>query len=705
VKCSECGYEWNALLPDAIIGMECPSCQQKMLISYQQFSSIAEGIRYAMGIYAERNGKNPYELLKNSTAFSNYLKDMLGNSYPNSSLVQLAIKSGVGSILYEAVEKDENAQKVAAMRAVSMMHTEFATEQTKAEEIIGFFTTALGWNLEESSHHHNVTLQETHTQSAAVHVLSPSSSDFSPHTTLQSFQSQSHHATVSSTPHQNSSLPEHSYASPTPSIPPTPSRPTIYIPDEPNNRNSQILPQETSHNFPLWLIPFLLLLLILAVLGFGLLHKKQQESSSTAEYSQSSQTEANVMQVPLSSDSDAPATQQAETTPPPVQETTEPQNAIDDAIPQYIVVNGKYTWEQAESDCEARGGHLAAVHSDAQWDALMKVVQDASRTNSNLRYLWMGATSNIDDDMNLTFSWIDNGESNYILQKENAWYYNQKLGIREPSGYDAYEYQQNGKLVREPYLALWIAQKGDGWTLNDLPDVTNYSQYQSSNMGYIMQLPPDAEIPDVPIQTDAPTVRAELPKTEKQTTPPKKTPTINCSGKVITYENTDYYEYHLTVSGGTYDYYYVECYGYESSLVLSGAETTTDLYLTAGSGFDVITYVTPYFNDGTKGKTTTITSYQMQVLKNEEVFVKPEVYSCYYQGEIYFGSYDTVAGFTTDYVCNGGERSKVRTSLGNHWHVTAQRWCYSRGVTWYELYDTDDGDYYGWVDANYIYFY
>ncbi len=27
------------------------------------------------------------------------------------------------------------------------------------------------------------------------------------------------------------------------------------------------------------------------------------------------------------------------------------------------------------------------------------------------------------------------------------------------------------------------------------------------------------------------------------------------------------------------------------------------------------------------------------------------------------------------------------------------------GITWYELYDTDDGDYYGWVDGNYINFY
>ena len=65
----------------------------------------------------------------------------------------------------------------------------------------------------------------------------------------------------------------------------------------------------------------------------------------------------------------------------------------------------------------------------------------------------------------------------------------------------------------------------------------------------------------------------------------------------------------------------------------------------------------------------------------------------------------TVAGFTTDYVVNGGSVGMVRGSLGDTWHVTAKNKCYNYGVTWYELWDSDDGDYYGWVDSNYIDFY
>lgn len=65
----------------------------------------------------------------------------------------------------------------------------------------------------------------------------------------------------------------------------------------------------------------------------------------------------------------------------------------------------------------------------------------------------------------------------------------------------------------------------------------------------------------------------------------------------------------------------------------------------------------------------------------------------------------TVAGFTTEYVVNGGAVGTVRNSLGHTWHVTAKNQCYNYGITWYELWDSDDGDYYGWVDSDYIDFY
>ena len=82
----------------------------------------------------------------------------------------------------------------------------------------------------------------------------------------------------------------------------------------------------------------------------------------------------------------------------------------------------------------------------------------------------------------------------------------------------------------------------------------------------------------------------------------------------------------------------------------------------------------------------------------------PVVSECNAKGQINCHG-GIVAGFTTDYVVNGGAAGKVRNSLGNRWHITAKRQYYSYDVLWYELWDSDDGDYYGWVDANYIDFY
>lgn len=61
-----------------------------------------------------------------------------------------------------------------------------------------------------------------------------------------------------------------------------------------------------------------------------------------------------------------------------------------------------------------------------------------------------------------------------------------------------------------------------------------------------------------------------------------------------------------------------------------------------------------------------------------------------------------VAGFTTNYIALGEPVSLIRKSLGDSWHITAKNMCVNHGVTWYELWDSDDGDYYGWVDSNYV---
>lgn len=64
-----------------------------------------------------------------------------------------------------------------------------------------------------------------------------------------------------------------------------------------------------------------------------------------------------------------------------------------------------------------------------------------------------------------------------------------------------------------------------------------------------------------------------------------------------------------------------------------------------------------------------------------------------------------IASFMTSYVVNHGRKALVFDELQNGIRVNAVSYCRSYDVNWYELYDANDGTYYGWVDAAYIDFY
>ncbi len=63
-----------------------------------------------------------------------------------------------------------------------------------------------------------------------------------------------------------------------------------------------------------------------------------------------------------------------------------------------------------------------------------------------------------------------------------------------------------------------------------------------------------------------------------------------------------------------------------------------------------------------------------------------------------------VYGYTSDYVLYYGSM-ETQHKVKDGWHITAYNTAYSHGITWYECWDTDDGDYYGWIDQNFISFY
>ena len=70
-----------------------------------------------------------------------------------------------------------------------------------------------------------------------------------------------------------------------------------------------------------------------------------------------------------------------------------------------------------------------------------------------------------------------------------------------------------------------------------------------------------------------------------------------------------------------------------------------------------------------------------------------------------FTSGNKVDGLTRSYLIDGGAASYERHDLTHGWHITAVNQYYDGSTYWYELYDSDDGDYYGWVASYNISFY
>lgn len=243
---------------------------------------------------------------------------------------------------------------------------------------------------------------------------------------------------------------------------------------------------------------------------------------------------------------------------------------------------------------------------------------------------------------------------------------------------------QGYQLVNEIQMVGWH----DVWsvtqeTVFEKDDLSDYAQYGKAIKWY-----------DI---SDKSAVEALCPKEFLE-----DKPYVNAEIKASRFTHGDGYEYNLYVEG---EFSYVEVSyrtneaGYGGNSYTSG--NSSPIFLTSGSSFTSVTaYVTPYNANGIAGDTVSCTGYASEA--NSTGGISNPVSGMKGQINCHGG---TVAGFTTDYVVNGGAVGTVRNSLGHTWHVTAKNQCYNYGITWYELWDSDDGDYYGWVDSNYIDFY
>ena len=212
------------------------------------------------------------------------------------------------------------------------------------------------------------------------------------------------------------------------------------------------------------------------------------------------------------------------------------------------------------------------------------------------------------------------------------------------------------------------------------------------------------------IVTDASTETTTTTTAETETTTTKAAaPKASITASLEYVPGLHYgYDVYLKVSGD-FSYYdwesYVRLPNNSNYDIRNGSSSDTYICICGGfeaqmSGTTNVCIITPYLN-GVKGDTimveNSVDSIENNIIKN--------VTSCTKYGTIYSPSGSKVDGLTRSYLIDGGAASYERHDLTHGWHITAVNQYYDGSTYWYELYDSDDGDYYGWVASYNISFY
>lgn len=187
------------------------------------------------------------------------------------------------------------------------------------------------------------------------------------------------------------------------------------------------------------------------------------------------------------------------------------------------------------------------------------------------------------------------------------------------------------------------------------------------------------------------------------TTTAKPKPYVTASAKTFLLSGYDGSKVRLYLDGNFYKAYIkINGINYDTTVLWSDFSDYVELPFNPIANSETTLSVTPYDDAGNAGDTVTcaIPTDAEGTINTGGILID----GLNIRGQINCHG-GVVAGYTTDYVVNGGVCGMVRQSLGDTWHITAKNSCYNYGTNWYELWDSDDGDYYGWVDENYIDFY
>jgi len=138
-------------------------------------------------------------------------------------------------------------------------------------------------------------------------------------------------------------------------------------------------------------------------------------------------------------------------------------DAWERGVGRYQVIEGSFAWTEAKADAENRGGHLATITSQAEWDSILAEIN----SYPNPAGIWLGGTDELESGV---WKWIT-GET---------WSFT-RWSPGEPNDFQG--------PASESYLQLYGPNAS--WTWNDLPN----SQWR---LGYLLEFgyPTDPNDPD-----------------------------------------------------------------------------------------------------------------------------------------------------------------------------------------------------------------
>lgn len=184
--------------------------------------------------------------------------------------------------------------------------------------------------------------------------------------------------------------------------------------------------------------PALPLLLVIVIIAAALLIFKSCSSGKKEPLPLETSPVATDEPVPSS----APIPSAAPSVEPSAEPTASPEPTAEpvETEPSYQVYIEDVTWEQAKERCEALGGHLATIKSDAELSAVIAKVEEAGA-----KFIWLGAKRDSDN----VWRYVTGEQMTY-----GVW------DTGEPSAFDS-----DG--TAENCLLMWYSRTRDMWCFND----------------------------------------------------------------------------------------------------------------------------------------------------------------------------------------------------------------------------------------------